>query len=237
MRRWVAAAVVGSVLALTGCGAGVGVDVTVTGADTGTVVVDATFEHEAAEVLQSDESLLSGLVSTFEGRAGVKPDVERSKERVRVSAQVDYDRLSQVEGITGVRSVTLSEDGGDIRAVVEVGPAAELSDAFVDAVAASVGKGADGKSVAGTMLASTTLDVTVRFPGGIVGDPVLSESTAGEVEQERKSVTLKRSAADAQAATLTVTGRTVDVTRWAFVGALGVLAALGVAVAVVRGRR
>lgn len=233
MRTWGVRAVTtglaaAALLTLTACTARTDVDLTVRSAQSADVTISATFTDEAAEVLAADDSAMDELLATFEARTGRPPQVERTKEKVSVSAEVDYDHLRESGAVTGVSAVRLAPKGEDVQASVELRDTPDLLAALTSATATQP----DAAAVASTMARSTHLVVSVTFPGGVHGDPAVVGVSSDAVSVDGGTVTVVRTADAATAGAVVVTGNPRTPTNWAWVAIGGAVVAVAAAAAV-----
>lgn len=150
-------------LSVAGCQASVQTTLTVTGPQQADVRVAATFSGEAAEAIRANEAMRQQLVGVFTDRAGATPEIHDEDGRLEFVSTLSYDRLAAASGVTGVRAASLSGEDARTTLTLDLGPADVLS----AAVRTGTAKQPDSDALATTMLASTTLAVSVTFPGGV----------------------------------------------------------------------
>jgi hypothetical protein len=220
-----AAAVVLTLLAVAACDADVSTSITVTGDKTASIEVSATFEGEAAEVLNEDAAVRQGLVDVFENRAGSKPDIDLSSDKVTATVSVEYDQLAALAPITGVSSIAIS-DGGKKTTVGLV----EVTD-IKAAISREAAKAQDAEVLKQTLLDVTTVSVSVSYAGGIDNATVATTAAAKPtVSTDDTTATVSRSAGADVAGTFTVTGDPSG-TNWVLYGGMGALVAAGAGLA------
>lgn len=152
-----------AVLSLAGCQASVQTAMTVTSPREAQVHVAAEFTGEAAQVLRDNDAVRAQLEGVFADRAGAPARLEEQDGGLTMAADLSYDRLTAAAGVTGVQSAALSGDGDATVLQLRLGPAVELARAVRRGTAGQP----DAEALTATMLASTSLAVSVTFPGGI----------------------------------------------------------------------
>jgi hypothetical protein len=220
-----AAAVVLTLLALSACDAGVATSITVTGDKTANLEVSATFEGEAAEVLNEDASVRQGLVEVFKNRTGTRPDIDLSSDKVTATVSIEYDQLAALAPITGVSTISIT-DGGKKTTVGLV----EVTD-VKDAIGREAAKAKDAEVLKQTLLDVTTVSVSVTYAGGV--DKAAVATTTSDkptVSTDDTTATVTRSAGDDVVGTFTVTGDPSG-TNWVLYGGVGVVVLAGSAFA------
>lgn len=182
-----------------GCDADVATRFTVRSATSATARVEVTFAGEIAERVAQRPELAGRIVDVFAARGGVSPTVvTRGGTRV-YRAEVPYDRLVGAAGITGVAAASVAADPAGARLTVRVSKPAELAEA-VEAAAAGQ---PDADALAATMLAQTTVTVSVTFPGGIAA----VDAGGLPAERDGRTVTVRQRLAGFADGTLSVAGR------------------------------
>jgi hypothetical protein len=162
MRRALAVGVLA--LALAGCRADVTTQVVVTSESDARARVEVSFEGEAAKALSRDDNL-SRLLETYEHLTGVQPEVSRGGGTLGVSAELDYETLKQVAGVTGVRSLRLEpETGGEVTVTAELVEPVALIEAIV---ATAHEQEDDPGPYLAAVAGSSWVTLRIELPGGV----------------------------------------------------------------------
>lgn len=215
-----AAAAALGVLALSGCDSQVQTTVQVTGSDTAQVSVSATFDGEAAQVINEDAAVRKDLVDLFANRTGHKPTLKLAEKKVTASVDVEYNQVANLSGITGVGAIALTAGGSQTSIRVE--PPREL----VAQVRNQTRNEEDSAVLAQTILDTTEVAVAVTYPGGIKS--ATSTVKGAKVTRTGDTVTLTTSASSTSAGEFIVTGDTSQGTWWPWAagGAAGLVTLL-----------
>jgi hypothetical protein len=223
-------AVITGVGVLTGCSAQVNTAVTVTSATQAQVHVSAQFTHEAATELAPGTAARAQLLALFASRLGVAPTITSSPTALTVAADIDYTHLSAAGDVLGVRSAALSGSGGAVEVDLDLVPASKLASAITGSVATQP----DASALSATLLASTELSVSVRFPGGIHS----AVSAVGTPARDGDVATVTRPVSSTGSGVFQVTGDPIN-HHWLAKGGAGIIVAGAAAAAalVLRRRR
>lgn len=221
-----AAALAVAALALTSCTSSLTTSITVTSPTAATVHVSAVFTDEVAHQITADAAARSQLLGVFSDRTGHAPSytVSHGGNQVEVSDDLTYQQLRDSSDVTGVSDVSLSGSGSHVVAAFTLTPPTKI----ITAVTTSEAGQPDGAALTATMLRSTSVTVSVRFPGGV-------SSTTGGV-RHGDTVTFTRTAADTSAAHASVAGNPTP-SHWQRYGAIGAGLALAAAALAWRRRR
>jgi hypothetical protein len=149
-------AVIGVLLALSGCEARVGSHFDVRGG-VAAVTFELEFSGDGVEAVKASEDRISEILAE---RTKGEVKVERDPEKTTFLVATDIATLVDQQGITAIRGANVSKDpDGQTRVQVDLGAPAEL----MKAITAGAGSQSDAAALSVAALGATRVGVTVSM--------------------------------------------------------------------------